>query len=134
MNFKCYGCGVPLKGPKSVPAHAQWNPQCTPAMRFWGRVDRRGEDACWPWKGARHLQGYGLVAVNRRMYAASRLAYELAVGPIPKGLQVIHSCDNPPCCNPKHLRAATQAENALDRKNKGRSRNQHTGKLQVGMT
>lgn len=133
MAFKCYGCGAPLKGKNSVAAHAQNNPTtCTTAMRFHGRVDHSsGPDACWPWKGALHRQGYGLVAVNRRMYSASRLAYQLIAGEIPKDMQVMHICDNPPCCNPKHLRLGTQDENAKDRKNKGRSRNQHTGKLQA---
>lgn len=35
---------------------------------------------------------------------------------------VIHSCDNPPCCNPKHLRVGTHADNAEDRSRRGRHR------------
>ena len=46
---------------------------------------------------------------------------EEAHGPIPDGLLVLHSCDNPSCVNPDHLRVGTQAENIQDRDAKGRT-------------
>jgi hypothetical protein len=49
------------------------------------------------------------------------VAYELAVGPIPAGCVVMHSCDNPPCCNPAHLLAAPQKDNLADMRAKGRA-------------
>lgn len=44
-----------------------------------------------------------------------RLAWELWVGPIPEGVNVLHRCDNPPCFNIDHLYLGTQSENMRDR-------------------
>jgi hypothetical protein len=78
---------------------------------------RIGEsDECWPWLGSRTVNGYGRLG-NRY---AHRLVYEQEVGPIPDGLNVLHSCDNPPCVNPRHLRVGTQADNARDALERGR--------------
>jgi len=49
-----------------------------------------------------------------------RLAWELANGPIPDGLSVLHHCDNPPCCNVEHLFLGTQTDNHADMVAKGR--------------
>jgi len=48
------------------------------------------------------------------------VAYAMAHGPIPDGMQVCHACDNPPCVNPKHLFLGTAKANAHDRDQKGR--------------
>jgi hypothetical protein len=63
---------------------------------------------------------------------AHRIAYELAYGPIADGLQVLHRCDNPPCCNPAHLFLGTIKENIHDAMAKGRFTcgvRQHNSKL-----
>jgi len=48
------------------------------------------------------------------------VAWELLNGPVPGGMHVCHSCDNPPCCNPAHLFLGTAVDNAADREAKGR--------------
>jgi hypothetical protein len=61
-----------------------------------------------------------------RQRAAHRVAYELRVGPIPKGLVVLHMCDVRRCVRISHLRLGTNLENILDRTSKGRGRNGQT--------
>jgi hypothetical protein len=77
--------------------------------------------------------GYGVtnVLVGPGKYytiKAHRYSYELANGPIPAGLSVLHTCDNPRCINPEHLRVGTRADNQKDMAAKGRGRNHNTGK------
>lgn len=88
-------------------------------------VDRtRGPEACWPYTGRRNPLGYGIVDVfergTARQYRAHRVAYEMAHGPIPEGLVLLHGCDNPRCCNPAHLTPGTHGENIADMWAKGR--------------
>lgn len=89
--------------------------------RFWSKVSvTQRPESCWEWQGARHGKGYGHIRISGKVEKAHRIAYEIAVGPIPDGMHVCHACDNPPCCNPKHLWLGTNEDNLLDRQSKRR--------------
>lgn len=90
-------------------------------VRFWSYVDKRGDDECWPWKGAKDKDGYGLARWNNKQYRAHRVAFEIAHGSIDPVLEVHHACDNPPCCNPKCLSQGTQLENSRQMVERGRA-------------
>lgn len=75
---------------------------------------------CWEWPGIRHRQGYGRTKHNGKTAFVHRRAWEITNGPIPAGINVLHSCDNPPCCRPSHLFLGTTLDNARDAVQKGR--------------
>ncbi len=83
---------------------------------------------CWEWQAATNIGGYGVVQADGRLWICSRVAYELFIGKLPpsvsaKGatrLMVLHSCDNPPCCNPMHLSLGTNQDNMNDKVARGR--------------
>ena len=78
---------------------------------------------CLLWSGYTNRQGYGDTSVRGRTTRAHRAAWELANGPVPLGLHVLHRCDVPACINPAHLWLGTNADNMTDKVAKGRHRN-----------
>lgn len=76
---------------------------------------------CKEWSGCRFLKGYGVVRMNGKNVKAHRIAYELYTQkPITDGMFILHSCNNPPCCNPQHLREGSHQENMNDKLRCGR--------------
>ncbi len=90
--------------------------------RFWSKVSRLGKDECWEWigAGATTKHGYGRIRADGRMRQITHVAWELTHGkPVPSGLVMRHSCDNPLCVNPHHLLAGTRAESVVNAIAKG---------------
>lgn len=93
---------------------------------FWGNVAVGAADACWPWKKGCSRDGYGSIKLRRALpgqfhEGAHRLAWQLHHRlPLTRATVIRHSCDNPPCCNPKHLLAGTQRDNVRDMVLRGR--------------
>lgn len=136
MQLVCEICGSRYERTPSVARYSRFcSAKCRIAAvsagntrplseRFWEKVKKRRSDACWPWIGGCFADGYGAINVDGKPKRAPRVSYELAHGPIPRGLHIRHSCDNPKCVNPNHLLTGTPAENAADKVLRGRqSRN-----------
>ena len=87
---------------------------------FWSKVDTRGLDDCWLWIASCNSRGYGNLGLGCHTYKAHRVLWTLVYGPIPPELEVLHSCDFPPCCNSEHLFLGTQSDNIWDMSRKGR--------------
>jgi hypothetical protein len=99
---------------------------------LWSKVDVKSENECWPWKGYKNEDGYGRTWINDKGYYAHRVIFNLA---FPNRIQLtapsnteesgflLHTCDNPCCCNPAHLFVGNLADNMADKVKKGRSPN-----------
>lgn len=81
-------------------------------------IDTHGNDpdVCWEWTGHRGgRDGRGYFTVDGKRQLSYRVVWEIFNGPIAEGVRVRHKCDNPLCCNPKHLELGTQGENERDK-------------------
>lgn len=87
----------------------------TSRERFLFYLVKKGHDECWDWSGCKDNKGYGQFSIGtppkRKYYHAHRMSYEMFVSSIPEGLVIDHLCNNPSCCNPKHLEPKTIYEN-----------------------
>jgi hypothetical protein len=91
-------------------------------IRLWRKIKIAGEDECWEWQAYKTRQGYGVIGSNKKTFLAHRVVFEIFNGKMPSGLCVMHTCDNPSCCNPKHLKLGTIQDNNKDRHEKQRSK------------
>jgi len=96
------------------------------ADRFWAKVTKGTPSECWLWEGAEATPGgYGRFwpSGTKRGGAidAHRFAFMLANGIALKSDVVVrHTCDNPPCVNPNHLRMGTHTDNMRDKVERNR--------------
>jgi hypothetical protein len=95
------------------------------AVRFWDKVNISSDDACWEWKAAINVSGYGWFSYLTRSTTAHRVSAHLngLIEDIKSPLHVLHKCDNRKCCNPNHLFVGTNTDNVKDRVAKNRSGN-----------
>lgn len=131
----CYVCGEPAKARLLCGAHYQrfrrtgsvGLTERTFEQVVWEKIAVAGPDECWEWQAARcskssgnHGQVWSPQA--QRLVYAHRVVWEFANGELLDPYTVVrHTCDNPPCCNPAHLVAGTQADNVRDMVERGRA-------------
>lgn len=107
-SAKCRGKGVN----KPIPVEDR-------IMKF---IDVKSDNECWEFLGFKNNDGYGKIGIsNNKTESAHRVIYRLYKGDIPKDKVIMHTCDNPSCCNPKHLKIGTQNDNIQDMVNKSRN-------------
>ena len=110
----CPQCGTELENLRGMGGHAR-HCSITPDQMFWLKVVKAEGDQCWDWLGALQRDGYAhFTARGRKTISAHRYAYEQLVGPIPEGMDLLHSCDNRKCVNPSHTRPGTHLDNMIE--------------------
>ncbi len=92
--------------------------------RFEEKIHTIPECGCWLFIGA-NVHNYGLFSIKGRHVLAHRFSWKLYNGEIPRGLNVLHKCDTPECCNPHHLFLGTISDNNKDMVRKGRHAKTH---------
>lgn len=94
--------------------------------RYWSKVLVKGLDECWLWQAGLNNKGYGIFTLANgkpggRKHVASRISCFLKHGGPPTGKPfTLHSCDNPLCCNPGHVRWGSAKDNTADCIERGR--------------
>jgi hypothetical protein len=96
---------------------------------FWAKVNKRGPDECWEWTAGADKNGYGVFSAKPLgKYRVTRIMHYLHTGGQPGDMLMLHTCDNPSCCNPRHLFLGTARDNkhdcmAKERHQRGESHN-----------
>lgn len=88
--------------------------------KLWRKIKINPVTDCWEWQGAYSSGKYGCIRRKGKTMRTHRLFFEIFKGAIPKGLYILHTCDNTKCCNPEHLYAGTQLDNMSDMDKRGR--------------
>lgn len=105
------------------------------AARFYSKIGCPTDpDACQVWLAGKQRGGYGGFTLKGRQISAHRVAYVQDYGEFDEKLHVLHSCDNPPCTNTRHLYLGTHQDNMDDKVAKGRTLGQPGNKHAQGGT
>lgn len=93
----------------------------TPLLeRIRQHTDVRGPDDCWPWLAKRNPRGYGETGDRGKYLRVTRVLLEQKIGrPLAREELALHSCSNPPCCNPAHLFVGDHQRNMDQRRAEG---------------
>lgn len=87
---------------------------------------KKSKNGCWNFTGHISPYGYGQMWADGVCNQAHKLMYKLKHGSIPKGMVLLHKCNNRKCCNPAHLKLGTSRENNIQTVRDGRHKNQHS--------
>lgn len=96
-------------------------PRLSLEQRVASKISAPNKKGCRDWKGAKNEDGYGILGVDGSMVLAHRVVYEIQYNIEPGPMHVLHSCDNPACCEYTHLFLGTHIDNMRDRQEKGRT-------------
>ena len=106
-TINCLLCGLDM-------IRTRTEKYCSLHCALWSRVDVLGLDDCWPWTASAVKFGYGIFSFKNKRHKAHRVSAILSRGAMASS-DVLHSCDNPVCCNPCHLRWGSHQENMVDK-------------------
>lgn len=85
---------------------------------------QRADNNCIEWQMSRTKSGYGQLRVGNKLLYVHRIVATIIYGePSADANHVLHSCDNPSCVNPDHLRWGNPKDNSDDKIAKGRYKN-----------
>jgi hypothetical protein len=108
-----------MPGPKRQPIE----------LRFAGYIVKAGDDECWGWTGPVTNKGHPTIGKGGKgvgQMSARALAYRLAFGTDP-GREVMTTCDNKCCLNPRHLVLGGGAKSKATIRKRFESRVEKTG-------
>ena len=80
------------------------------------------DNECWIWPFSSNQDGYGHLRIKNKLWRVSRLVMELEGHRLTEEIHILHSCDNPPCFNPEHLRCGSRSDNQRESVAKGRNK------------
>ena len=131
INLLCSHCDISFDKPDRQYRHYQkkgqtrfycsrtcraqaYSRRCQESFDIWKFIDKRGPDECWPWQHRTNKDGYGIVTYKFRTVGAHRVVFLITHGLEDLAGVVMHTCDFPPCCNPRHLKAGSRQDNSDD--------------------